>query len=162
MPGLSLVVASRGSSLTVLCRLLLLRSAGSRIRGFSDCGSQALESQPRSCSAWAWLPHDKWNLPRAGIKPVFPALADGFITSGPPGKSPSIPVWHHLLEGTSWFQRCLLVKIRASQNWNKVYVTQSQKSAHPLVKFGFPWQYWLSKGRENKQKQKHRFVAANS
>ena len=28
-----------------------------------------------------------WNLPRAGIKPVFPALAGRFLTIGPPEKS---------------------------------------------------------------------------
>ena len=28
-----------------------------------------------------------WTLPRAGIKPVSPALAGGFLTTGPPGKS---------------------------------------------------------------------------
>ena len=28
-----------------------------------------------------------WNLPRPGIKPVCPALAEGFLTNGPAGKS---------------------------------------------------------------------------
>ena len=28
-----------------------------------------------------------WDLPRPGIKPVSPALAGGFLTTGPPGKS---------------------------------------------------------------------------
>ena len=28
-----------------------------------------------------------WNLPGPGIEPVFPALAAGFLTTGPPGKS---------------------------------------------------------------------------
>ena len=28
------------------------------------------------------------GLPRPGIEPMFPALADGFFTSEPPGKSP--------------------------------------------------------------------------
>ena len=27
-----------------------------------------------------------WNLPQAGIKPVFPALAGGYCTTGTPGK----------------------------------------------------------------------------
>ena len=31
-----------------------------------------------------------WDLPRPGIEPVFPVLADRFLTTGPPGKSPSI------------------------------------------------------------------------
>ena len=27
-----------------------------------------------------------WNLPQPGIKPVSPAIAGGFLTTGPPGK----------------------------------------------------------------------------
>ena len=27
-----------------------------------------------------------WNLPGPGIEPVFPALAGGFLTTGPPGR----------------------------------------------------------------------------
>ena len=27
-----------------------------------------------------------WELPGPGIEPVFPALAGGFLTTGPPGK----------------------------------------------------------------------------
>ena len=30
--------------------------------------------------------HDRWALPESGIKPVCPALAGGFLTTGPPGK----------------------------------------------------------------------------
>ena len=29
-----------------------------------------------------------WDLPGPGIEPVFPALAGGFLTTAPPGKSP--------------------------------------------------------------------------
>ena len=28
-----------------------------------------------------------WDLPGPGIEPVCPALAGGFLTTGPPGKS---------------------------------------------------------------------------
>ena len=28
-----------------------------------------------------------WNLPRPGLEPMYPALAGGFLTTGPPGKS---------------------------------------------------------------------------
>ena len=41
----------------------------------------------RSWGAWALLLHNVWNLPRPGIKPMFPALADGFLSTVPPGKS---------------------------------------------------------------------------
>ena len=29
-----------------------------------------------------------WDLPGSGMEPVFPALAAGFLTYGPTGKSP--------------------------------------------------------------------------
>ena len=48
--------------------------------GFSCCGAQALDGlQQLLCGMW--------DLPRLGIKPVYPALADGFLSTGPPGKS---------------------------------------------------------------------------
>ena len=31
--------------------------------------------------------HGMWDLPRPGIEPMSPALAGGFLTTGPPGKS---------------------------------------------------------------------------
>ena len=41
-----------------------------------------------SCSVGASLPCSMWDLPGPGIKPVSPALAGRFLTTGPPGKSP--------------------------------------------------------------------------
>ena len=55
--------------------LLLLQSTSSRACRLSSCGVQA------------WLLCRMWNLPRLGIKPMPPALAGGFLTTGPPGKS---------------------------------------------------------------------------
>ena len=55
--------------------LLLLRSTGSRCTGFSSCGMQAQ------------LFRGMWYLPGAGLEPVSPALAGGFLTTAPPGKS---------------------------------------------------------------------------
>ena len=66
-------------------------SRGTQARGHvgvSSCGPWALERRFCSC-AWAYLPHDTWNLPRSGIEPVSPALSGRFLTSGPPGKSSS-------------------------------------------------------------------------
>ena len=71
--GASLQQWSAGFS---LWWLLLLQNTGSRHAGFRSCGAQAL------------LPCSRWDLPRPGIKPVSPALADRFLTTGPPGKSP--------------------------------------------------------------------------
>ena len=87
MRGLSLVASSGGYS-SLHCAgfslqwLLSLQSTGFRARSFSSCGMQALVAGHRfSC-----LPR-MYVLPGPGIKPVSPALADGFLTPGPPGKS---------------------------------------------------------------------------
>ena len=52
-----------------------------------SCGSCALECRFSSCGAWTQLPCGLWNLPRSGIELVSPALAGGFLSTGPPGKS---------------------------------------------------------------------------
>ena len=69
------------------------------MRAFSSCGAwtshvlASLAAQAlgcagfSSCAARAWLPCGTWNLPGPEIKPVFSALAGGFSTTGPPGKS---------------------------------------------------------------------------
>ena len=53
----------------------LVKSTGSRRMGFSTCGAQA----NLLCGIW--------NLPKPGIEPVSPALAGGFLSTVPPGKS---------------------------------------------------------------------------
>ena len=53
----------------------------------SSCGSWALERRPSSCGARAQLFHGMWDPPRPWLKPVSPALAGGFPTTAPPGKS---------------------------------------------------------------------------
>ena len=37
-----------------------------------------------------------WDLPRPGLEPMSPALAGGFLTTAPPGKSPNA---HFLVQG---------------------------------------------------------------
>ena len=88
---------------------LLLRSMGSRRAGFSSCGtwaqylwltgsvvvahglsscgSRALERRLTSCGARTYLLRSMWDLPGPGLEPVSPALAGGFLTTEPPGKS---------------------------------------------------------------------------
>ena len=56
-------------------------------RGLSSCGSRALERRLSSCGARASLLHSMWDLPGPGLEPVSPALAGGFSTTVPPGKS---------------------------------------------------------------------------
>ena len=77
----SLVVASGGYSSCVWA---------SRCSGFSCCGAQApeLTSFSRFCGAWAWLSCGMWNLPRAGIESMFPALTGRLLTTGSPVKYP--------------------------------------------------------------------------
>ena len=92
---LSLVSASRGYSLLrcvgfSLRWLLLLRSMGSRRAGFSSCGAWTLEHRLSTCVARAKLLYGMWDLPGPGLEPVSPALAGGFLTTAPPGKSLSI------------------------------------------------------------------------
>ena len=50
----------------------------------SSCGSRALECGLGSHGTWTQLPCGMWDLPRPGIEPVSPALAGGFLTTGPP------------------------------------------------------------------------------
>ena len=72
--GLSLVAASGGHS-------------SLRCVGFGSCGSQAPERRLSSCGTRAWLLRGMWDLPRPVLEPVSPALAGGFLTTAPPGKS---------------------------------------------------------------------------
>ena len=53
----------------------------------SSCGSRALERRLSSCGAQAQLLRGMWDLPGPGIEPMSPALAGGFLTTAPPGKS---------------------------------------------------------------------------
>ena len=55
--------------------------------GLSSCGSQGLEHRLSSCGAWAQLLCGMWDLPGPGLVPMSPALAGGFLTTAPPGKS---------------------------------------------------------------------------
>ena len=52
----------------------LLSSSGSRAHGLGGCHARAQS------------PHSMWNFPGPGIRPVSPALPDGFLTTGLPGK----------------------------------------------------------------------------
>ena len=56
-------------------------------RRLGSCGSWALERRLSSCDTRAQLLRGMWDLPGPGIKPMSPALAGGFLTTAPPGKS---------------------------------------------------------------------------
>ena len=59
-------------------------------QGLSSCGSWALERRLSSCGTRASLLHGMWDLPGPGLEPMSPALAGGFLTTEPPGKSPHV------------------------------------------------------------------------
>ena len=89
--GFSPVVASGHCSLAAVHGLLIVASHVAEHglqgnTGFSSCGSQTPEHSLSTCGARAQLLHDMWDLPRSETKPVSPALADGFFTSGQPRK----------------------------------------------------------------------------
>ena len=54
---------------------------------FSCCDLWALGHGLNCCGPRAYLPCSMWNLPAPGMEPVSPALADGFLNTGPPGTS---------------------------------------------------------------------------
>ena len=55
--------------------------------GLGSWSSRALELRLSSSGTWALLLHGMWNLPRPGMEPKSPALAGGFSSTVPPGKS---------------------------------------------------------------------------
>ena len=56
--------------------------------GFSCCRAQAVGRVGlSSCGSQAELLCSMWGLPGPGIEPMSPALAGGFLTTGPPEKS---------------------------------------------------------------------------
>ena len=57
--------------------------------GFYYCRTQALELGLSGCGPRLGCLCGTKNLPRLGIEPIFPTLAGGSLTTGPPGKSPS-------------------------------------------------------------------------
>ena len=68
------------------------RAVGTRasvieVRGLSSCGSRALERRLSSRGARALLLCGTWDLLGPGLEPVSPALAGGFLTTVPPGRS---------------------------------------------------------------------------
>ena len=83
---------------------LLLWSMGSRHACLNSCGLQALECGLTSCGTQALVAPQHVAYSWTRIKPMSPALAGGFLTSGPSGKplhstfkrekSPSKAIWY--------------------------------------------------------------------
>ena len=79
MPGLSLVVVGGGYSLAAVRGPLIAVAFLAAERGLKGTGF--------SPGTQASLFHGRRNLPRPGIKLAFPALTNGFLSTGPSGKS---------------------------------------------------------------------------
>jgi len=56
--------------------------------GLQSTGSVVAAGRLHSHGTWALLLQGMWNLPGPGIEPVSPALAGGFLSTGPLRKSP--------------------------------------------------------------------------
>ena len=83
-----LVSSCRERGLFLTARHRLLAAVTSLVmRGLSSCDSQALELGLNSCGLQALVSHGMWNLHGPGIEPMSPALAGGFLSTVPPGKS---------------------------------------------------------------------------
>ena len=75
--------------------------------GFSSCGSWALECRLSSCGTkQAQLLRGMWDLPRPGLEPMSPALAGGFLTTAPPGKSSNTNFKQYYLPNRAANTRC--------------------------------------------------------
>ena len=78
--GLSEVARSGGLLLVVVRGLLIAVASLVAAHGLGSTGSLVVVLGLVAL-------HSTWDLPRPGIKPVSPALAGRFLTTGPPGKS---------------------------------------------------------------------------
>ena len=74
-------------SAVVACGPQSARASAVVAHGLSSRGLRALERRLSSYGAWAQLLRGMWDPPGPGIEPVSPALAGGFLTTAPPGKS---------------------------------------------------------------------------
>ena len=78
---LSLVAVSWGCSRVAVLRLLTV--VASLVEGALECWLSRYGTQ-------ALVAHGMWDLPGPGIKPVSPALAGRFLSTGPPRKSTQV------------------------------------------------------------------------
>ena len=106
--GLSLVAVSRGYSSCA--------ARASPCGDFSCCRAWALGAQASVVVVWASLLHGMWDPPGPGIEPMFPALASGFLTTGPPGKSLEIEALLLLVPSKSYGSPAIMLFLLLSDN----------------------------------------------
>ena len=90
---------------------LLLSGTGSSVVGFGSCGSRPPEHTLSCWGAGAFAPLGRVGSSWARSQPVFPALAGGFFTTEPSGKT-----WYSLfnrLQTSRSFYQCLGTRARA-------------------------------------------------
>ena len=69
---------------------LFIAARGSLIIAASLVAEHRLQTRRlSSCGSRAQLLHGMWDLPRPGLEPMSPALADRFSTTAPPRKPPA-------------------------------------------------------------------------
>ena len=90
MHGLSFSCGEQGAGATLHCHVRASHCGGLSCLGAPALGAWALERRLSSCGAQAQLLCSMWDLPEPGLEPVSPALADGCLTTVPPGKPPCI------------------------------------------------------------------------
>ena len=91
--GFPLVAGNRDCSLAAVSGLLTAVASRCSAQALGPAVSEEVAPRPlhrpNSCGAWASLLCGMWDLPEPEIEPMSPALAGGFFTAEPPGKSPS-------------------------------------------------------------------------
>ena len=119
-------------------------------RGLSSCGLRALECRLSSCGAWALLLRGMWDLPGPGLKPMSPALAGGFLTTAPPGKSPScclsliFPILIIVCLGVDLLGFILFGTLCHSRFWMSVSFPKLQSFSGIISLNKFPAPFFLS------------------
>ena len=122
-PSIYLFIFGCVGSLLLHAGFLQLRRAGTALRcgarashcsGFSCCGAQVLKHRLSSCGAQAQLLRGMWDLTRPGLEPMSPALAGGFLTTAPQGKSPELLL---ILYGN-----LICEKVKFLFNWKKWFI----------------------------------------
>ena len=79
-----------------------------------------------------------WDLPRPGLEPVSPALAGGFLTTSPPGKSPTNMIFN------GWY----LLVFWKSKQYGKIW-SKMCPFLGPLVHHHPPWSILCSSPKDS-------------
>ena len=102
-----------GATFVAVHGLLIAVASRCRARALGAWASVVVACGLSSCGTQAWLLCGTWDLPGPGLEPMSPALAGGFLTTAPPGKS-----WSCILLGSGKKQRSAVeVKVCLTNNF---------------------------------------------